>query len=265
MRRILPSLLASLLVILSFTLSIPQTHAAVLSGWGTSNMDGFVNPSEWANADTISFSYNLGANIGTLYMMNDAVNLYVGLVITDTSLDPNDGIVLTFDNDNGGEVFLEQGDDRLSVRAFNNFADWFYRLSGFTFSLDTGYGGTSDGFSRDSRVAPTNHFELRHPLNSADNAHDFSLLPGQIVGFNFIIYVAGTEYHIPGEDVDNPITWGNDYQVASGRGPISVPSSVVGGFYIPVNSFAVLSPYLALVGVIGIMATILVKRKRSRN
>ena len=42
-------------------------------------------------------------------------------------------------------------------------------------------------------------------------------------------------------------------------------SSVVGGFYAPINSFTVLLPYLALVGLLGIMVTVLVKRKRFRN
>ncbi len=43
---------------------------------------------------------------------------------------------------------------------------------------------------------------------------------------------------------------------------ISTTSSVVGGFYIPVNSFAVLLPYLALAIMIIVVSAVLIKRNR---
>ena len=48
-------------------------------------------------------------------------------------------------------------------------------------------------------------------------------------------------------------------------GIISPKSSVVGGYYASVNSLAVLSPYLALVSLIGIIVTVLVTKKGANN
>jgi outer membrane protein assembly factor BamB len=42
-------------------------------------------------------------------------------------------------------------------------------------------------------------------------------------------------------------------------------SAAVGGFYLPASSFAILLPYLALISLLGIVATVLVKRNKSRN
>ena len=110
MSRILPSVLTSLLIIFSFTLFIPQTHAAVLSGWGTATIDGVINTTEWATASTLT--YSAGSYSGTIYMMNDATNLYIGFIINgDDEIGINDGFMVTFDNDNGGEANLEVGDD----------------------------------------------------------------------------------------------------------------------------------------------------------
>jgi hypothetical protein len=48
-------------------------------------------------------------------------------------------------------------------------------------------------------------------------------------------------------------------------GRIRLPSSVVGGYYIPVNDLAVLLPYLALVILTFIVSTILIKRRRCKS
>jgi len=112
MRRI-PLILTTILLVLSFSLSIPQTHAVVLSAWGTATIDGVIYAAEWANADALAFSTGPGnIYVGTIYMMNDATNLYIGVTVNgDGTIGSNDNVVFYFDNDNGGEATLEVGDD----------------------------------------------------------------------------------------------------------------------------------------------------------
>ena len=256
MRRI--SLIpVTILLILSFTLSIPQTHAAILSGWGTATIDGVVNPSEWANAATIPFSFGGGAYVGTLYIMNDAVNIYVGLVITDTAFDANDGFYTFFDNDNGGETYNEPGDDAIFQFGSFPFNDLF--SNGFVWVNDAPP-GTNDGQGTGSRVGSTNHFEMSHPLNTADDSHDFSLSISSIVGIHFAVVVDGTTYQTLGTSYFDPSTWAYDYQVLAKRPPISVTSSVVGGIMFPRNNLVILVPYIALAVLIGSIFILLKKK-----
>jgi hypothetical protein len=259
MRRKLPLILAFLLIMLTSTLFIPQSHAAILSGWGTPTINGIVNPSEWANAGNVV--YSKGPATGTFYMMNDATNLYIGIIIDgDDDFGPNDGIRLYFDNDNGGEASLEDGDDLLIARGASAFADNYYDFGLGTIQSDMFDGGSIDGQAAGSRVGSANHFELSHPLNTLDNAHDFSLSTGQLVGFHFQPFVDGTYYAGIGETPNDPSSWPDDYQVARSPGPISIPSSVVGGITLPSNNLSILAPYIAMVT---LAVAILAFRKRS--
>jgi len=206
MRRILPSIFTSLLIILSFTLLIPQTHAAVLSGWGTATIDGVINPSEWAGADTLPFSVGPGPYTGTIYMMNDATNFYIAITVNgDTNLNFGDGVLIHFDNDNGGEATLEVGDDYIWHQDLSLFRDDFWM--GASYAPDASFGGTTDGSSVASRVSSTNHFELSHPLDSTDDSHDFSLSTDQRVGFHIRVIVSSTGYDLFGGSPTNPSTW----------------------------------------------------------
>jgi hypothetical protein len=47
--------------------------------------------------------------------------------------------------------------------------------------------------------------------------------------------------------------------------PFPPGSTVVGGVTIPTDKVSILMPYLALVGLLGLMVTVLVTRKRSKN
>jgi hypothetical protein len=247
-------LFLGLTLILALTLFLPNAHAAVLSGWGTATVDGVINPSEWAGAATLPFTWGPSSYPGTLYMMNDATNLYVGIVvINDPDFTTNDGMVLRFDNNNLG-TSLEQGDDVLEAYYISDFRDKFYDTS-TSYTFDDVSGGVSNGLSSGSRVGTTNHFELSHPLNSADDDHDFSLLTGQLVGFSVQLAVnegGGTAaYTLFGDSPTNPQLWDNDYQVASDPGPLTPPnippsSVAVGGIVIPSSKLSILEPYLAL-------------------
>jgi hypothetical protein len=96
-----------------------------------------------------------------------------------------------FDNNNDG-LGRGTGDDQITVGGGGSFSDAFYTstgpgLGGLGVSSDSGAGGTTDGLGAASNAAGFSYFEIKHPLNSADDAHDYSLNIGSHVGF-FVVY-----------------------------------------------------------------------------
>jgi len=162
-----------------------------LQGWAPTPpaIDGDIGTSEWQTAGSSSFSLTIGGNpyAGTLYAMNDATNLYIGIVIADDDFNtgaPVDAVALYFDNGNDGT--FGPGDDSLVLYAgAGGFVDRFLQAIP-TAQKDIDFGGTTDGSGACAAHGGNNHFELSHPLNSADDAHDFSLSPLDTVGFTFL-------------------------------------------------------------------------------
>lgn len=188
-----------------------QAHASgvVLSGLGTATIDGQMGPGEWNGAATIDFPVNLplsdggGTTTGTLYVMNDATNLYLGVKVLRAQLNTGgpgfalDQVAFEFDNDHDGGP-PEEGDDilllspGLNILGLNDFFDEVRTtrppcpegvgLCGFLdVQLETP--GTNDGAGAATNNGSFSFFEMSHPLNSADDANDFSLAPGSTVGF----------------------------------------------------------------------------------
>jgi len=151
-------------------------------------IDGVVGAAEWANASHASISIGW-AFIGDLWVMNDASNLYLAVKIADSSLTVMDRIYFGFDNNNNGA--REAGDDILGVMGDGTFMDLFW---GPTTKFDTAEGGTSDGQGKSSGSGGFNYFEISHPLNSTDDAHDFSLAAGNTVGFHLEYWDEATGY-----------------------------------------------------------------------
>jgi len=162
-----------------------------LSGWAYTppTINGVVDATEWASAATstlvIGWTYT-----GTVYVMNDANNLYLAAKIADSSLTGGDRAIFAFDNDNDGEI--EAGDDILQLTGDSSFIDVYF-LDPMHIAGDTTDGGTADGDGKAGASAGYNYFEFSHPLNSADNAHDFSLSAGQTVGFD-VEYIEASGY-----------------------------------------------------------------------
>jgi len=155
--------------------SAPPTLSAWCSAAPT--IDGTVGAAEWQNAAhaPIAIGWTF---VGDLWIMNDAENLYIAVKIADSSLTALDRVYIAFDNNNDGTRAV--GDDILGLQGDSYFMDLFY--SGIT-KFDTAEGGTSEGEGGASGSAGFNYFELKHPLDSTDNAHDFSLSAGDTVGF----------------------------------------------------------------------------------
>ncbi len=170
-----------------------QPHKFV-PGWASSppTVDGILSPGEWRASNSVDFniSYNIGNPVttGTLYVMNDARNLYLALKIRDSTFNAGDNLDLFFDNNNTG--VQKDGDDVLQfdvnslLTSHTGFFDEFWRSSFGSIGRleDRADSGTTDGAGAGTGDGQYNYFEISHPLHSGDLKHDFSLKPGDPVG-----------------------------------------------------------------------------------
>jgi len=122
-----------------------------------------------------------------LLEMNDGPNLYLALQITR----PHTGTTtagFNFDNAHDGSVNL--GDDSIGTNPDPFFPPTLfdsYHLSPVSGRFDTSDGGTTDGAVAVSGAGGTTVIEMSHPLDSADDRHDFSLQPGARIGFRLFL------------------------------------------------------------------------------
>lgn len=170
----------------------PKVSAPAMA-WGTPTVDGNWGATEWANAATRAVlvkipNYTSPRN-GTLYVMNDGVNLYVALRFPFSSLEASqttgNSLGFMFDNDNDGAH--EPGDESFVHNASAGFFDNFFRVcgtAGLCIPQDHSDGGTTDGSGAFANSADHTFYEISKPLNSADDAHDFSLAVGSLINFN---------------------------------------------------------------------------------
>lgn len=220
-----------------------STRAAApipLSAYGTATIDGREPYGEWDGAARLIIPVWLPYPANPIkvpaefLVMNDADNLYLALRVGRT-LDYA-GLSVEFDTDDDG-IFMEEGDDGVGAsggRGGSRFVD-FARMR----CSNGGYGdraacapedthtdqlypvpGTIDGGSGSSQPFGTDFIELFHPLDSADNARDFSLGPGSAVGFEVDLQLIDLEYGLPCDS-----TSCGSFTQARGRIAIATPTS----------------------------------------
>lgn len=202
-----------------------MTHSGIVLSawtWSTPSIDGAIGEEEWSAAAKVDFniinaSAPDGMYNGTMYVMNDYDNLYLAVKITDDDFG-NDGstfdvLFFLFDNDNSGLPSV-QGDDGLFCWSISGppFDAFFYNYT-VGWPSDTDYGGTSDGESAVSGDGNYNYFELMHPLNSADDDHDFSLKFRDVIGFCMVYHDNRTMVGF-WPSVDSVWLW-NDIKIAA--------------------------------------------------
>jgi hypothetical protein len=159
-----------------------------------------MSPGEWANATSLPFAANLspaqggGTTPATFFVMNDQNSLYMAVRIERPALDMA-SVGVDFDNDHDGlrepgdEAILRNVNTNGSVAVFDN-----YRTPcqfGLCAPVDTTDGGTTDGAGAATNDGVYSIIEFSQPLNSGDDAHDFSLSPGDVVGFRLHIRFSG--------------------------------------------------------------------------
>jgi hypothetical protein len=163
---------------------VPSATAAdgklTFRGFGTAVVDGDVAPGEWDHAGRYTFQANRspaeggGSVPATFCVMNDATNLYLALRVSVQNFGYS-----TFDSifqAPGPNPFV-QGSDIL--RALPTYFEdlHFHQTSPFEWSwlADVADGGTQDGTLTSQTHSGFIVYELAHPLNTADDLHDFSL------------------------------------------------------------------------------------------
>lgn len=169
-------------------------HAtACAPGYGTATVDGRFDGDEWRCAITRDFTAKVSGGSGTpatLYWMNDNATLYLAVRLRRSSADKVNTLQFNFDNDNdaaSGTGAAETGDEVLSLDS-SRFTDAFLTLrctnssQSSCWAADAGSGGTNDGRGAFVNDGTWTTYEISHPLNTADDSHDFSLGAGSQVG-----------------------------------------------------------------------------------
>jgi hypothetical protein len=191
-------LVAALVTVLLPAGASAQEPDVVLYGSGTALVDGVLGFGEWDGARVLRFEVARPPNDGggtmpiALREMNDGKNVYISVLIEQWYGQPT----LTdfvFDNDHDG-AFTEADDsigaEVASGASLPTFRDGFVgqcvlKSSSPCLFPDSSAGGTTDGAAA-AYWSPTSFeliIEMSHPLDDADNAHDWSLAPGQVAGF----------------------------------------------------------------------------------
>jgi hypothetical protein len=193
-------------------------------------IDGIMSPGEWANAGSVNIAVNLpegGTTPGTIFAMNDAVNLYVAFRFERSAADPVNHASFEFDNDHSGGARAE-GDDLLVINASTTvfgFGDDHRYNAGSNIRFDADDGGTQDGSGAFGNDGTFTVYEFSHPLDSADNPHDFSLAYGDTVGFMLFTAITfgpggpSTFTTFPSNDVFNSENWA-DIIIAATPSPV---------------------------------------------
>ena len=177
-------------------------HAtACRPGIGTATVDGVMAPGEWLCAQHADFTANLsgGATPAMLFWMNDQTNLYLAVRVQRASTDKVNTLRFNFDNNNSantsGTGLAETGDDILVDDATAGFSDQYLTLKCATSTqtscgdTDASAGGSNDGAAMFANSGGFSVYEVRHPLNSGDAAHDFTLSAGSKVGLFLTLQV----------------------------------------------------------------------------
>ena len=173
---------------------LPFSIFGCTPGHGTATVDGNFSSAEWACARQYNFTANVsgGATPAVLYVMNDANNLYLAVRLLRSSSDKVNTLQFNFDNNDSWTTnasgAAETGDDILSLDAVTGFVDAFLTLKCTTSSqsscwaTDASAGGVNNGSGKSKNDGTYTTYEVSHPLNTSDDAHDFSLVAGGKVG-----------------------------------------------------------------------------------
>ena len=183
-------LVAVLGLVAAFALMLPAAASSqgtfTLSSFGTAAIDGQLSAGEWP-ATGVTIPLLLGGS-ATIYAMNDGTTLYLAAQLPTGNLP---SVEFRFDNDqDGNQPGSEVGDDGLLwVPGGICPAGCDTHRSATDVGIDAGFGGTNDLTLASSASGGTRTVEFAHPLNSADDAHDFSLAAGDTVGVLALVRV----------------------------------------------------------------------------
>lgn len=215
----------------------PVAADSVASGWGTPSVNGAFAPGEWTSAGAVNFVANTpggGTTPATLLVMNDASNLYLAVRFARAGVDPGNSLAFEFDKDNNGAV--SDGDDAI---VYNPDPAVLFRddvrtsappcPGGLCSSYDTDVGGTNDGAGAFANDGSTTVYEMRHPLRSADAAHDIQISAGQAIGLQLSLRLIGAGGGFPQAFGDTTYPSSGFLAVVTAAGPTQVDVPAMGG------------------------------------
>jgi hypothetical protein len=145
---------------------IPSVH-------GTATIDGLKSPGERDAVTPIAVFSTGGLSGSKLYVMDDDVNIYLGLFVPDSIL-TNDVFWTRFDSKHDGITMA--GDDEVNGNASNNFFDSHF--DGVSWAIqDLRYQGSAAA----AAVPGGAFFEIAHAINTGD-LDDMLVGPGDTIG-----------------------------------------------------------------------------------
>jgi hypothetical protein len=167
-----------------------------------------LSPGEWNGAATFNFTANLpgeGTTPATLFVKNDAQNLYLAVRFARTTVDAGDNrLGFEFDNNNDG-FGPSNGDDYFGYQftPISVFSDAFRSGGGESVTTDT----QQDGAGAFHNDGTNSVYEISHPLNSGQVGQDFALTAGSTIGLFFQLIIGGVTTTFPGPFIQyTPIT-----------------------------------------------------------
>lgn len=188
---------SAILALLGACAFAAPAFAQALSGTGTAVIDGVIDNQEWIDAAAPLFLADTpgGMETAALYVMNDATNLYFGLVIV--YLGGAVDLSVEFDA-SGDDETLTAGDDGIGCYSLNDAARDGYRTESMAPS-DTSGGGSIDVACASSTTAVSTYIEMSHPLDSGDG-RDIAVGPGAVLPFfaSIRVFPGAHDTHYPG-------------------------------------------------------------------
>jgi hypothetical protein len=252
MRKILSFSIIALLLVSAAAVIVPFAYSqrpVINSQWTDSppKIDGMFMAGEWSNLQIVMTEPDFPID-AFAYFLNDDSNLYVLVdAIEDTTQNTGDECLLVFDFDSRIRISI-QGTSDSPTKSSEDF-------------------DAAIGFESSSN-SPNDHkiYEFCIPLSY------LNLEPGESIDFcsPFWKNQASIPYDPSGGD-DNDNIWPPEIGQGTGWqtdrdlwGILSTRRyAPVGGIITPVNKFAVLTPYLMLVALIGTIVSIAIKRTRN--
>lgn len=159
----------------------------MIGGFGPAAVNGAHAPGEWTDVDSVPVAVERpggGTFPSWLRARNDADSLYLSLDVDQSTAFPYHFLQFSFQPRGGGTLLPERLEMTNRPGSTAPYTDGFWSVApdGSAGSgVDVTNGGTADLRAAAGTSGTKRIFELAHPLDSADDAHDFSLAPGDTV------------------------------------------------------------------------------------
>ena len=264
LKSVLPIMFALVILLASSLPGVSAHSGDVLSAFGTATVDGVISAGEYGSSIG---PITKGDYTFTIYETNDLQNDYYAFTINDLTNDGEmDELRIYFDNEHDGIVpqYTDPAliyEDAIEALGDGTFSDRHYGMISGAFQAPTD--SVQDGAAATTWTEDQGYvYEMSHPLNSGD-PRDYSLSTGSTVGWGltyfdwneraYVYVYYPTGFNVPAGSGD-----------ASKYGDILKTGAPVGGVAVPVNKLAILTPYLALLGLsVAVTTAVAIRRRKT--